>query len=95
MTDLLDIDSLGRDGIEELHSLTDRMVEVSNRPIPTKTNPIGAKGCGEAGTSGGLPTVVSAVYDALSEYGITELEMPMTASRIWEAIEKAKSKQAA
>ncbi|MCB1028728.1 MAG: aspartate carbamoyltransferase catalytic subunit [Microthrixaceae bacterium] len=34
MTDLLDIDSLGRDGIEELHSLTDRMVEVSNRPIP-------------------------------------------------------------
>ena len=67
------------------------MMTVSNRPVPTKTNPIGAKGCGEAGTSGGLPAVANAVLDALSEYGIHHLEMPMTASRIWEAIEKAKA----
>ncbi len=71
------------------------MIDVANRPMPTKTNPIGAKGCGEAGTSGGLPAVVNAVFDALSEYGIRDMEMPMTASKIWEAIEKAKAKKAA
>ena len=67
------------------------MITVANRPVPTKTNPLGAKGCGEAGTSGGLPAVANAVIDALSEFGITHLEMPMTASRIWEAIEAAKA----
>jgi len=71
------------------------MIDVSNRPVPTKTNPVGAKGCGEAGTSGGLPAVANAVIDALSEYGIRHLEMPMTASRIWHAIESAKAKPAA
>lgn len=70
------------------------MIAVANRPVPTKTNPIGAKGCGEAGTSGGLPAVANAVFDALSEFGIREMEMPMTASKIWEAIEKAKTKAA-
>jgi carbon-monoxide dehydrogenase large subunit len=69
------------------------MITVANRPVPTKTNPIGAKGCGEAGTSGGLPAVANAVIDALSEFGIRHLEMPMTASRIWEAIETAKAKK--
>ena len=67
------------------------MIHVANRPVPTKTNPLGAKGCGEAGTSGGLPAVANAVIDALSDYGIKHLEMPMTASRIWEAIEAAKA----
>ena len=70
------------------------MIDVANRPVPTKTNPIGAKGCGEAGTSGGLPAVANAVIDALSDYGIRHLEMPMTPARIWQAIEKAKRKQA-
>ncbi|MGH6727238.1 MAG: xanthine dehydrogenase family protein molybdopterin-binding subunit [Pseudolabrys sp.] len=65
------------------------MIEVANRPVPTKTNPIGAKGCGEAGTSGGLPAVANAVIDALSEYGIRHLEMPMTPARIWQAIHGA------
>ncbi|MDI1346535.1 MAG: xanthine dehydrogenase family protein molybdopterin-binding subunit [Pseudolabrys sp.] len=69
------------------------MITVANRPVPTKTNPLGAKGCGEAGTSGGLPAVANAVIDALSEFGIRHLEMPMTASRIWEAIEEAKAKK--
>jgi len=71
------------------------MIEVANHPVPTKTNPIGAKGCGEAGASGGLPAVANAVIDALSEYGIRHLEMPMTPSRIWQAIEAAKRKQSA
>src|SRR5665647_3505131 len=68
------------------------MIDVTNRPVPTKTNPIGSKGCGEAGTSGGLPAVANAVIDALSEYGIRQLEMPMTPSRIWQAIQDAKKK---
>jgi carbon-monoxide dehydrogenase large subunit len=71
------------------------MIAVANRPVPTKTNPIGAKGCGEAGTSGGLPAVANAVLDALAEFGIRHLEMPMTPSRIWQAIEAAKAKQPA
>ena len=68
------------------------MIDVAFRPVPTKTNPVGAKGCGEAGTSGGLPTVANAVIDALSDYGIRHLEMPMTPARIWQAIEDAKKK---
>jgi carbon-monoxide dehydrogenase large subunit len=62
---------------------------VTNRGVPTKTNPVGAKGCGEAGCSGALPTVTNAVIDALSEYGIRHLDMPMTPSRIWHAINAA------
>ncbi len=69
------------------------MIAVANRPVPTKTNPIGAKGCGEAGTSGGLPAVANAVLDALAEFGIRHLEMPMTPSRIWQAIQSAKAKK--
>jgi len=71
------------------------MIDVANRPVPTKTNPVGAKGCGEAGASGGLPAVANAVIDALSEYGIRHLEMPMTAARIWQAIQDAQAKSVA
>ncbi len=71
------------------------MIEVASHPVPTKNNPLGAKGCGEAGTSGGLPAVANAVIDALSDLGIRHLEMPMTPARIWQAIEDAKAKQSA
>ena len=70
------------------------MINVLSHPVPTKSNPLGAKGCGEAGTSGGLPSVANAVIDALSEYGIRHLEMPMTPARIWQAIDEAKRKSA-
>jgi aerobic carbon-monoxide dehydrogenase large subunit len=69
-------------------------INVLSYPVPTKTNPLGAKGCGEAGTSGGLPSVANAVIDALSEYGIRHLEMPMTPARIWQAIQDAKARRA-
>jgi carbon-monoxide dehydrogenase large subunit len=65
-------------------------IAVAHHPVPTKTNPVGAKGCGEAGTSGGLPCVANAVIDALSEYGIRHLEMPMTPARVWQAIQDAR-----
>ena len=70
------------------------MIDVVSHPVPTKSNPLGAKGCGEAGTSGGLPSVANAVIDALSDYGIRHLEMPMTPARIWQAIQDAKARQA-
>jgi carbon-monoxide dehydrogenase large subunit len=69
------------------------MIAVASHPVPTKSNPLGAKGCGEAGTSGGLPAVANGVINALADLGIRHVEMPMTPARIWQAIEEAKGKQ--
>jgi carbon-monoxide dehydrogenase large subunit len=68
---------------------------VGDHPSPTKSNPLGTKGCGEAGCAGSLATVVNAVIDALSEHGITEIDMPMTPEKIWRAIHDAKQAKAA
>ena len=47
------------------------LMEVGDHPSPAKSNPLGTKGCGEAGCAGSLVCIVNAVIDALSEYGIT------------------------
>jgi carbon-monoxide dehydrogenase large subunit len=57
---------------------------------PSKINPLGAKGCGESGTVGATPTVLNAVIDALSPYGITNLDMPLTPAKVWQAIASRK-----
>jgi carbon-monoxide dehydrogenase large subunit len=57
--------------------------------VPAKTNPLGAKGCGEAGCAGALPSVMNALVDALSEYGIRHIDMPATPERVWQAIRSA------
>jgi aerobic carbon-monoxide dehydrogenase large subunit len=57
--------------------------------IPAKTNPLGIKGIGEAGTIAAPPTVVNAVLDALRKLGVTHLDMPLTPARIWQAIQAA------
>jgi carbon-monoxide dehydrogenase large subunit len=62
---------------------------VEDHPVPAKTNPLGVKGCGEAGCAGGLGSVMNAVLDALSVYGIRHIDMPATPYRIWRAIEDA------
>jgi len=67
---------------------------VGDHPVPATTNPLGSKGCGEAGCAGSLSTVVNAVIDALSEYGIKHIDMPLTPERIWRAIQEAKAKAA-
>jgi carbon-monoxide dehydrogenase large subunit len=54
--------------------------------VPTGTNPLGAKGCGEAGATGSPPAVVNAVLDALSEFGIEHLDMPLTMQKVWSAL---------
>ena len=62
-------------------------IHVEANPVPTKTNPLGTKGAGEAGCVGALPAVVNAVVDALKEFGVTHIEMPATAERIWRAMQ--------
>lgn len=58
---------------------------------PTKKNPLGVKGAGEAGCVGAMPAVVNAVMDALKELGVHHIDMPLTPMRVWQAIENAKS----
>jgi aerobic carbon-monoxide dehydrogenase large subunit len=69
-------------------------MQVGDHPSPATTNPLGTKGCGEAGCAGSLVCIVNAVLDALSEYGITQIEMPLTPERVWRAIRDAKTKAA-
>jgi CO/xanthine dehydrogenase Mo-binding subunit len=58
---------------------------------PTPVNPLGAKGCGEAGTIGCTPAVVNTVLDALAPLGATHLDMPLTPARVWAAIQAART----
>jgi carbon-monoxide dehydrogenase large subunit len=58
---------------------------------PCKTNPLGAKGCGESGAIGGPPCVTNGVLDALAPLGIKTLQTPLTPMKIWQAIQDAKS----
>ena len=53
---------------------------------PCTHNPLGAKGCGESGSIGAPSAVVSAVLDALAPLGVTDVAMPLTAHRLWQAI---------
>ena len=61
-----------------------------SHPAPCRTNPLGVKGCGEAGCAGSLPAVMNAVVDALSEFGIAHIDMPATPERVWRAIQAAR-----
>ena len=66
--------------------------DLANNPVPTKLNPIGAKGAGEAGNVGGLGAIMNAVVDALSPLGITQIHMPATPTKVWHAIQEAKGR---
>jgi aerobic carbon-monoxide dehydrogenase large subunit len=67
---------------------------VESNPVPTKTNPLGVKGAGEAGCVGAMPAVANALVDALSVLGIKHIEMPATPEVIWRAIRDARAKSA-
>jgi carbon-monoxide dehydrogenase large subunit len=58
---------------------------------PCTHNPLGAKGCGESGAIGAPAAVVSALLDALAPLGVTDLEMPATPHRLWEAMRRART----
>ena len=62
---------------------------------PCTHNPLGVKGCGEAGAIGSPPALVNAVLDALSDYGIAHIDMPLTPSKVWAAIDAARPAAAA
>ncbi|MGC4397497.1 xanthine dehydrogenase family protein molybdopterin-binding subunit [Hydrogenophaga sp. T2] len=57
---------------------------------PCTTNPLGTKGCGEAGAIGSPPAVINALLDALAPLGVKEFDMPATPHRVWQAIQSAK-----
>jgi carbon-monoxide dehydrogenase large subunit len=59
--------------------------------FPSSANPLGAKGAGESGTQGAPPAVINAIVDALSDYGVRHIDMPATAMRIWDTMQKTKS----
>jgi carbon-monoxide dehydrogenase large subunit len=70
------------------------LMEIGDHPVPATSNLLGTKGCGEAGCAGSLSTLINAVLDALSELGVTHIDMPLTPERVWRAIQDAKAKVA-
>lgn len=66
------------------------MFSFAEQGIPTRTNPLGMKGCGEAGTVGALGAISNAVRDALAPLGVKRVDMPFTPTRIWTWIEEAR-----
>ena len=66
------------------------MFEVKSNPVPTKQNPLGVKGAGEAGTVGALPAVMNAIENALNAAGVPMIEMPASPERVWQALQAAK-----
>jgi carbon-monoxide dehydrogenase large subunit len=61
-------------------------IDFLSHSVPASTNPLGAKGCGEAGCAGSLPAVMNAVVDGLSEFGVRHINMPATPEVVWRAI---------
>ena len=61
--------------------------------VPSKTNPLGVKGAGEAGATGAPPAIVGAVADALGPLGIKHIDMPLTPERVWRAITASTQRQ--
>jgi len=66
-------------------------IEFVSHPVPAQLNPLGVKGCGEAGCAGALTSMMNAIADALSDYGVKNIEMPATPERVWNAIQEAKA----
>jgi len=66
-------------------------MDVGSHDVPTKMNPLGVKGAGEAGTVGALPGVLNAINDALAPLGIRHFEMPATPERLWRAMRDARA----
>jgi carbon-monoxide dehydrogenase large subunit len=65
-------------------------IHCESNPVPTRTNPLGVKGAGEAGAVGAMPAVGNALVDALSPLGMRDLPMPATPEAIWRAIRAAR-----
>ena len=66
-------------------------IEVGFHPVPATSNPLGVKGCGEAGVTGALPAVMNALSDALISIGAEPVDMPATPERVWRSLNAAKA----
>lgn len=64
---------------------------VAFEEVPSTTNPLGIKGLGEVGSVGAPPVVINAILDALKPLGVANIDMPATPSRIWQAVQHARS----
>ena len=67
---------------------TVQAINVDFSPVPSTTNPLGAKGVGEGSTVASTPTVMNAILDALAPLGVTDVPMPATPERIWRVIRR-------
>ena len=65
------------------------MIGFSTEPVPSAANPMGMKGCGEAGTVGAMASTMNAVLDALWARGVRRIDMPVTPVRVWETLNNA------
>ncbi len=70
------------------HADTLPAIDIDFSPVPSTTNPLGAKGVGEGGTVASTPTVINAILDALAPFGVTDIPMPATPERIWRAVNR-------
>ena len=62
------------------------LFDVKSNPVPTKQNPLGVKGAGEAGTVGALPAVMNAIEHALRSAGVEKIDLPASPERVWQAL---------
>ena len=65
-------------------------IDFSYNEVPCRTNPMGVKGCGEAGSIGSPPALINAILDALRPEGVAHIDMPATPERIWRALQQAR-----
>jgi carbon-monoxide dehydrogenase large subunit len=68
------------------------MFDIVHMETPTFVNPLGAKGVGESGTIGAIPSVYNAVIDALGHLGVRHLETPLTPEKVWHAVSAARAR---
>ncbi len=68
-------------------------MQTAHHVVPCTTNPLGVKGAGESGVSGALPAAANAIIHALSERGITRLDMPMSPAAVWEALQSRRQRE--
>ena len=66
-------------------------IETDRTITPTEFNPLGVKGAGEMGTITSTPTIANAVMDALAPLGVTHIDMPLTAEKVWQAIQASQN----
>ena len=66
-------------------------IRFETEPVPSTANPMGMKGCGEAGTVGAMAAATNAVQDALWDRGVRQVDMPLTPMRVWEYLQDAET----